>query len=71
MFREMRRIKQLLSAVDTIAVMERYTNDILACLGDKDYPYAVPLSYVHFNGKIYFHSVKAGHKIDAIMKHPK
>ena len=71
MFREMRRGKQLLSVEDTAAVMERCTNGVLACLGDEDYPYAVPLSYVYFNGKIYFHSAKAGHKIEAITKHPK
>lgn len=71
MFREMRRGKQLLSMEETDAVMRRCTNGVLACLGDDDYPYAVPLSYVYANGKIYFHSAKAGHKIDAIMKHPK
>lgn len=71
MFREMRRNKQLLSAEDTAAVMDRCTNGVMACVGDEDYPYAVPLSYVYFNGKIYFHSAKAGHKIDAIMKNPK
>lgn len=71
MFREMRRGKQLLSMEDTIAVMDRCTNGVLACLGDEDYPYAVPLSYVYFNDKIYFHSAKDGHKIDAITKNPK
>lgn len=71
MFREMRRSKQLLSKEDTTAVMDRCTNGVLACLGDEDYPYAVPLSYVYFNDKIYFHSAKAGHKIDAVTKHPK
>ncbi|WP_019849961.1 pyridoxamine 5'-phosphate oxidase family protein [Desulfitobacterium sp. PCE1] len=71
MFREMRRSKQLLSREDTVAVMDRCTNGVLACLGDEDYPYAVPLSYVYFNEKIYFHSAKAGHKIDAIAKNPK
>ena len=71
MFREMRRGKQLLSMEDTVAVMGRCTNGVLACLGDEDYPYAVPLSYVYFNDKIYFHSAKAGHKIDSIMKNPK
>lgn len=71
MFREMRRGKQLLSMEDTVAVMDRCTNGVLACLGDDDYPYAVPLSYVYFNDKIYFHSAKAGHKIDAITKNPK
>ena len=71
MFREMRRGKQLLSMEDTAAVMNRCTNGVLACLGDEDYPYAVPLSYVYFNDKIYFHSAKTGHKIDAITNNPK
>lgn len=71
MFKEMRRIKQLLLMEETEAVLNRCTNGVLACLGDEGYPYAVPLSYVYFNGKIYFHSAKAGHKIDAIMRNPK
>lgn len=71
MFREMRRGKQLLLMEDTVAVMDKCKNGVLACLGDEDYPYAVPLSYVYFNDKIYFHSAKAGHKIDAITRNPK
>ena len=71
MFREMRRGKQLLSMENTIAVMIRCTHGVLACLGDEGYPYAVPLSYVYFNSRIYIHSAKAGHKIDAITKNPK
>lgn len=67
----MRRIRQLLPREETVAVMERCTNGVLACVGDEDYPYAVPLSYVYLDGKIYFHSAKAGHKIDAFTKHPK
>jgi uncharacterized protein len=46
MFREIRRGKQLLSMEDTIEVMKRCTNGVLACLGDEGYPYAVPLSYI-------------------------
>ena len=71
MFREMRRIKQLLSIEDTIAVMDRCTNGVMACIGDEDYPYAVPVSFVYFNDKIYFHSAKAGHKIESIKKNQK
>ena len=71
MFRDMRRIKQLLSMEDTIAVLDRCTNGVLACFGDEDYPYAVPISYVYYNDKIYFHSAKDGHKIDSIKKNPK
>jgi len=71
MFREMRRGKQLLPMEDTVKVMNRCTNGVLACLGDDDFPYAVPVSYVYYNEKVYFHSAKAGHKIDAIIKNPK
>jgi len=71
MFREMRRNRQMLSTEDTRAVMGRCTNGVLACLGDEGYPYAVPLSYVYVNNRIYFHSAKAGHKIDAITRDPR
>ncbi len=71
MFRPMRRFKQLLSPEDTIAVMSRCSHGVLACDGDDNYPYAVPLNYVFINNKIYFHCAREGHKIDAIMKNPK
>ncbi|NLK65479.1 MAG: pyridoxamine 5'-phosphate oxidase family protein [Tissierellia bacterium] len=71
MFRKMRRIKQLLSMEDTVSVLDRCTNGVMACLGDEDYPYAVPVNYVYYKDKIYFHSGKSGHKIDAIKKYPK
>lgn len=71
MFREMRRKKQLLSQEDIGLVMDRGTNGVLACQGDEGYPYAVPVSYAYFNGKIYFHSAKAGHKVDSITRDPK
>lgn len=71
MFREMRKKKQLLPAEDIKAVMERCTNGVLACMGDDDYPYAVPVSYVYLDDRIYIHSAKAGHKVDSILKNPK
>lgn len=71
MFREMRRKKQLLTEEDTIKILEKGTSGVLAVLGDDDYPYAVPLSYVYCDSKIYFHAAKTGYKMDAIMKHDK
>lgn len=68
MFRDMRRKKQLLSKEETVEIFERNTSGTLALSGDDDYPYALPISYVYSNGKIYFHSAVAGHKIDAIEK---
>ena len=71
MFREMRRKKQLLSAADTIAVLNRMTSGVLALLGDNDYPYAVRISYVYHENTLYFHSALAGHKVDAIAQNSK
>lgn len=44
---------------------------VLACIGDNGYPYPVPLRYVYFNEKIYFHSAKAGYKIESIKRNPR
>lgn len=66
MIRKMRRFKQEMSQEDTIEIFKNNSYGILALTGDDEYPYAVPLSYVYANGKIYFHSANQGHKIDAI-----
>lgn len=72
MFREMRRKKQLLSMEETEAIMMKGTSGVLALAkGDEGYPYAVPVSYVYTDGKIYFHCAKAGHKLDAIRQEEK
>lgn len=71
MFREMRRKKQALSEKDCAAVLNRGTSGVLALLGEEGYPYAVPLSYVYDGEKLYFHSAKSGHKLDAVRSNPK
>ena len=68
-FREMRRKRQQLSEEESIAILEKATAGTLALLGDDDYPYAVPISYVYHEGKLFFHSALAGHKVDAIAGH--
>lgn len=70
-FREMRRKRQLLSDEESIRILKTATAGTLALLGDEDYPYAVPLSYVYNDGRLYFHSALNGHKIDAIRKYDK
>ena len=64
----MRRKRQLLSAGESMDILDNGTVGVLALSGDDDYPYAVPVSYVYDNSKIYFHGAKTGHKIDAIRK---
>ena len=65
-FRAMRRKRQQLSEEESIGILRKATAGTLALLGDGGYPYAVPISYVYADGKLYFHSALSGHKVDAI-----
>lgn len=78
MFRPMRRTKQQLPHEEALCILREENTGILALSGDDGYPYLVPLNYLYTEGKesdslgkIYFHSAKAGHKIDAIERDPK
>ena len=62
----MRRKSQQLSDEESYAILQKATSGTLALLGDGDYPYAVPISNVYNEGKLYFHSALFGHKVDAI-----
>jgi len=68
MFRKLTRINQLLPENECIDVLKKGLRGTLAVMGDEGYPYAVPMNY-HYDektNKIYFHSGKNGHKMDAI-----
>lgn len=67
----MRRKQQLLSMEESISILNRTTSGVLAVTGDDGYPYAVPLSHVYYDNKLYFHSVLKGHKVDAILSNGK
>lgn len=71
MFRKMRRAKQELSKEECIDILINQPRGVLALLGDYDYPYALPMSHVYVDGKIYFHGAKIGHKSDAVKNHEK
>ena len=71
MFRKMRRANQELSKDECIDILINQPRGVLALLGDDDYPYALPITHVYVDGKIYFHGAQKGHKIDAIKKHSK
>lgn len=66
MFRKMRRYTQQLPNEEALEILEKGTSGTLAVLGDEGYPYAVPISYVYADGKLYFHCAKEGHKLDAV-----
>ena len=71
MFRDIRRFKQALPKEECEKILSESSSGILAVCGDEGYPYTVPMSYFYADGKIYFHSAKSGHKIDAIRSNPK
>jgi len=72
MFRKVSRDpKQELSKERAVEILEKATSGVLNVLGDDDYPYGVPMSYGYKDGKLYFHCMPKGHKIDAMRKHNK
>lgn len=73
MFRELRRKKQRLSREECVQVLQSETRGVLSVLGEADYPYGMPMNhwYEPSDGAIYFHCGKAGHRLDAIRRHPK
>ena len=73
MFRNIVRTKQALPEEECIAILKKELRGVLSVLGDNDYPYGMPLNhyYNEQDGKLYFHSGKTGHRIDAINRHPK
>ena len=68
MFREMRRAKQQLTDAETRKILEAGSFGVLACFGDENWPYAVPLSYAVEGDFIYIHCAAEGHKLDAIRR---
>lgn len=71
MERKMRRIRQLLPIDENIRILKTGKFAVLAVAGDDGYPYAVPINYVYYEGSVYIHCAKQGHKIDAIIRNPK
>jgi len=68
MFRDLTRKKQELSQDECREVLKQEVRGVLAVNGDDGYPYALPINFYldEKADKIYFHSGKVGHKLDAI-----
>ena len=66
MFRKMRRSIQELPREEALAILENGQTAVLAVIGDRGYPYSVPVNYAYAKGKIYIHGADSGHKTDAI-----
>ena len=73
MFRELARKKQKLSYEECTEILKNEVRGVLAVNGEDGYPYALPINFYFDepNGKIYFHSGRVGHKLDAISANDK
>lgn len=74
MFRKMRHeARKSISEEECKAILKEAKRGVLAVAGDEDYPYAFPINFYYDESEnnIYFHSAKAGHKIDSINNNPK
>lgn len=73
MFRDLTRIKQKLSLVECKEILRQEVRGVLAVNGDDGYPYALPINFYfdEENNRLYFHSGRGGHKLDAIERSDK
>lgn len=73
MFRELTRKNRALTQAECIEILKSEPRGVLSVAGDDGYPYGMPMNhfYCDEDGKLYFHGGKHGHKIDAMMRHPK
>ena len=72
-FRPLARSRQELSREDCLRILREEKRGVLSVLGDGGYPHPLPIN--HWldpeDGRIYFHSGAAGHKIDAMRREAK
>lgn len=73
MFRKMRRVKNEISIEAAKELLRKNRRAAFSVQGDDGYPFTVPINFYYDENenRIYFHSAKAGHKIDAIKAHDK
>lgn len=73
MFRPLRRTKQALPEEICKALLHRLPRGVLSLLGEEGYPYGIPMNHYYIEEKnaLYFHGAKEGHKIEAMLHHPK
>ncbi|MGE4508141.1 MAG: pyridoxamine 5'-phosphate oxidase family protein [Eubacteriaceae bacterium] len=68
MFPEMRRFKQQVSESDCQKILTEEKRAAFSVIGHDGYPYTIPINFYYDENdhRIYLHSAKAGHKMDAL-----
>ena len=73
MFRKMRRVKNEISIEEAKELLKKNRRAAFSVHGDDGYPFTIPINFYYDEeeNRIYFHSAKSGHKIDAIKANDK
>jgi hypothetical protein len=73
MFRKMRRTKREISQEEAKDLLRHNKRAAFSVIGDDGYPYTVPINFYYdeAENRIYFHSAKTGHKVDAVKENDK
>lgn len=73
MFRPMRRSNRQLPDTEARKLLEESKRAAFSVNGDDGYPFTIPINFYYDQeeNRIYFHSAKAGHKIDSIKANDK
>jgi hypothetical protein len=73
MFRKMRRIKNQISQEEAKDLLRNNKRAAFSVNGDAGYPYTIPINFYYDEeeNRIYFHSAKTGHKVDAMKENDK
>ena len=69
--KKMRRFDRLMTDEEAIELLKTGEYGILATVDSENQPFGTPLSYVYYDGNIYFHSAKEGTKLDNIKNNSK
>lgn len=70
MFRDIRKVKNIISEDETKKLLKTCKRGALSVNGDDGYPYVLPINfyYEEDENRLYFHSGKSGYKIESVLK---
>lgn len=66
MFREIRRKEREIPKNKALEILLNGEYGVLSTIGEDNYPYGIPLNYVLYDNKVYFHCAIEGYKLNNI-----
>ena len=64
MFGKMRKADRQTGEAEAMEMLKKGIYGVMSTVGENGYAYGIPLSYILFNGSVYFHCSMEGSKLD-------